>query len=116
MSEGQISPNKPSHFTTSQVMDTTTRADHVPQNSSTVTNVKDDNQKSETKSKGSFGNTGSLLSKLFKKKDKDEDPSKKSQEGSLGVDITKLKGEERHLNLGANKNFKSKVIQERWEK
>ena len=115
MGEGQISLHKPNNFTNSQV-DTTTRGDHVPQNSSTVTNIKDEHQKSDTKSKGSFGNAGSLLGKLFKKKDKDEDTSKKSQDGHFGVDITKLKGEARHLNLGANKNFKSKVIQERWEK
>lgn len=78
--------------------------------------MRDDAHKSEVKSKGSFGNAGSLLGKFFKKKDKDEDVNRKNLNDSFGVDITTLKGEARHLNLGVNKNFKSKVIQDRWEK
>lgn len=114
LSEGQqTSPQKPNNYTTSQVMDTTTRVDmHPNMNSSTVTNVRDDlAAKSESKSKGSFGNAGSLLGKLFKKKEpKEDDIMRQNSNDSSNVDITLLKGEARHLNLGPNKSYKSKVI------
>ena len=54
-------------------MDTTTRGDLVPQNSSTITNLKEGSHKSETKSKGSFGNAGQFFGKLFKKKEKEDE-------------------------------------------
>lgn len=69
-----------------------------------------DQVRSETKSKGSFGNAGSLFGKLFKKKDKDDDLHRQSSNTSNIVDITQLKGEARHLNLGPNKAYKTKVI------
>lgn len=98
-------------------MDTTTKADVMNQNSSTLINVKDQDQRSEKKSQGSFGNAGSLLSKLFKKKDnKEGDINRMNSNDSFSQDIAQLKGEARHLNLGANKQYKSKVIQDRWEK
>ena len=56
---------------------------------------------------------------LFKKKDKDEDGNNGQRGGQndlFNVDIAQLKGSARHLNLGANKSYKSKVIQDRWEK
>ena len=95
------------------------KIDEGPQNASTITIMKEETQqKSESKSKGSFGNAaGSIFGKLFKKKDREEDGnSKANQNDQFNVDIAKLKGEARHLNLGSNKSYKSKVIQDRWEK
>ena len=69
-------------------MDTTTKADHANQNSITMIKVNDQDQKSEKKSQGSFGNAGSLLSKLFKKKDnKDGDINRMNSNDSFSQDI-----------------------------
>ena len=89
-------------------------------NAAPITQKDDSLNKSETKSKGSFGNAaGSIFGMLFKKKDKDEDGNngqRGGQNDQFNVDIAQLKGSARHLNLGANKSYKSKVIQDRWEK
>lgn len=54
---------------------------------------------------------GSLFDMIFKKKDRDDDGNQINSGGNnFNVDIAKLKGDARHLNLGANKNYKSKII------